>query len=42
LHAGHVRSREDIVRGSIEQFPDVFLRLFHGENIGKLILQLTD
>jgi hypothetical protein len=42
LHAGQLRSREDIVRGSLEQFPDVFLRLFHGENVGKLILELTD
>ena len=42
LHAGQLRSREDIVRGSLEQFPDVFLRLFHGENTGKLILELTD
>jgi len=42
LHGGQLRSREDIVRGSLEQFPDVFLRLFHGENTGKLILELTD
>jgi NADPH-dependent curcumin reductase len=42
LRAGQLRSREDVVRGSLEQFPDVFLRLFRGENTGKLILELTD
>jgi NADPH-dependent curcumin reductase CurA len=40
LNAGELRAREDIVRGGIDQFPEVFLRLFRGENIGKLILQL--
>jgi hypothetical protein len=40
--AGELQSREDVVRGGLEQFPEVFLRLFHGENTGKLILQLTD
>ncbi|HET6870971.1 MAG TPA: NADP-dependent oxidoreductase [Solirubrobacteraceae bacterium] len=41
LRAGELQSREDVVRGDLEQFPDVFLRLFRGENTGKLILQLT-
>ncbi len=40
LRAGELRSREDIVRGRLEDFPEVFLRLFRGENTGKLILQL--
>jgi NADPH-dependent curcumin reductase CurA len=40
LSAGELRAREDIVRGGIDRFPEVFLRLFRGENIGKLILQL--
>jgi NADPH-dependent curcumin reductase CurA len=40
LGAGELQSREDIVRGGLEQFPEVFLRLFRGENTGKLILQL--
>ncbi len=34
-------SREDVVRAKLEQFPDVFLRLFRGENVGKLILELA-
>ena len=37
---GRLRSREDIVRGGLDQFPEVFLRLFRGENVGKLILEL--
>jgi NADPH-dependent curcumin reductase CurA len=40
LSAGQLHSREDIVRGGLEQFPEVFLKLFRGENTGKLILQL--
>jgi NADPH-dependent curcumin reductase CurA len=41
LHAGELRSREDIVRGGLERFPEVFLMLFRGENTGKLVLQLN-
>jgi NADPH-dependent curcumin reductase CurA len=40
--AGLLHSREDIVRGGLDQFHQVFLRLFHGENTGKLVLQLVD
>jgi NADPH-dependent curcumin reductase CurA len=40
LRAGELRSREDVVRAGLEQFPEVFLRLFRGENVGKLILEL--
>jgi NADPH-dependent curcumin reductase CurA len=40
LRSGELRSREDVVHGDIEQFPDVLLRLFHGENTGKLVLAL--
>jgi NADPH-dependent curcumin reductase CurA len=42
LRAGDIQSREDVVRGGLEQFPEVFLRLFRGENTGKLILELTE
>jgi NADPH-dependent curcumin reductase CurA len=42
LSAGELQSREDVVRAGLDQFPEVFLRLFRGENTGKLILQLTD
>ena len=40
LRSGQLRSREDVVRGGLERFPEVFLMLFRGENTGKLILQL--
>jgi NADPH-dependent curcumin reductase CurA len=36
---GLLRSTEDMVSG-IEQFPDAFLKLFRGESLGKLILDL--
>jgi NADPH-dependent curcumin reductase CurA len=40
LQAGELRSREDVVQGGLERFPEVLLMLFRGENTGKLILQL--
>jgi len=42
LQAGELQSREDVVRGDLDQFPEVLLRLFRGENTGKLILKLAD
>src|ERR1700730_11601619 len=41
-NSGELRSREDVLHGQVDQFPDVLLRLFHGENMGKLILALDD
>jgi NADPH-dependent curcumin reductase len=41
LRSGELRSREDIVRGGLDCFPEVFLMLFRGENIGKLVLELA-
>ncbi len=38
--SGELHSREDVVRGGLDRFPEVFLMLFRGENTGKLILQL--
>jgi NADPH-dependent curcumin reductase CurA len=40
LRSGELKSREDVVPGDIGDFPDVFLRLFRGENVGKLVLAL--
>jgi hypothetical protein len=40
LRDGELISREDVVHGSLDQFPEVFLMLFRGENTGKLILHL--
>ncbi len=41
LSAGKLKSREDIVEG-LETFPETFLKLFKGENIGKLVLKIAD
>ncbi len=40
LRAGQIVSREQIVHGSVTDFPDVLLMLFAGENTGKLILDI--
>ena len=40
LRSGELRSREDVVRGDVEQFPEMLLRLFRGENTGKLVLAI--
>jgi NADPH-dependent curcumin reductase CurA len=42
LSSGKLKSREDIVTGRLEKFPEVFLMLFRGENTGKLVLQLIE
>ncbi|MEA2348748.1 MAG: hypothetical protein QOG62_2535 [Thermoleophilaceae bacterium] len=36
---GKLQSKEDVVEG-LETFPDTFLRLFSGENVGKLVLKV--
>jgi hypothetical protein len=41
LVGGKLKSREDIVEG-LETFPDTFLKLFKGENFGKLLLKVAD
>jgi hypothetical protein len=38
---GKLKSREDIVPG-LETFPDTLLKLFRGENFGKLVLQVAE
>ncbi len=40
LAAGKLKSREDVAEG-IESFPDTLLRLFRGENTGKLVLRVA-
>jgi NADPH-dependent curcumin reductase CurA len=40
LGSGELRSHEHIVNGDIEQFPEVLLGMFRGENTGKLVLAL--
>ena len=41
LATGQLKSREDIVEG-LETFPDTLLKLFKGENTGKLVLKVAD
>jgi NADPH-dependent curcumin reductase len=40
LHSGQMKSKEDIVEG-IETFPETLLKLFSGENFGKLMLKVA-
>jgi NADPH-dependent curcumin reductase len=40
LNTGQLRSHEQIEHGDIGDFPETLLKLFHGENTGKLILAL--
>jgi NADPH-dependent curcumin reductase CurA len=40
MKSGQLVSREDIVDG-LDQFPDALLKLFNGENFGKLILRVA-
>ncbi|MET0190555.1 MAG: NADP-dependent oxidoreductase [Pseudonocardia sediminis] len=41
LAEGKLRSREDVVSGQVSDFGEVLLRLFRGENTGKLVLQIA-
>lgn len=40
LRTGELRSREQIIEGTVADFPEVLLGLFRGDNTGKLILAL--
>jgi NADPH-dependent curcumin reductase len=40
MAAGKLKSREDVVKG-LETFPDALLKLFRGENFGKLVLEVA-
>ena len=41
LKDGRMKSREDVVVG-LETFPETLLKLFRGENFGKLVLQVAE
>ena len=41
LKAGRMKSREDVVVG-FDTFPETLLKLFRGENFGKLVLQVAE
>jgi NADPH-dependent curcumin reductase CurA len=38
---GRLKSREDVATGGIAAFHDALLRLFRGENLGKLVLKVA-
>ena len=40
LREGKLQAREDIVKGGVAAFPEALLRLFRGENTGKLVLEV--
>jgi NADPH-dependent curcumin reductase CurA len=39
---GKLKSKEDIVSGGVAAFPETLLKLFRGENLGKLVLHVAD
>jgi NADPH-dependent curcumin reductase len=39
--AGKLKSCEDVAGGGVEKFPDTLLRLYKGENTGKLVLEVN-
>jgi NADPH-dependent curcumin reductase CurA len=41
MREGRLLSREDIVEGGVSAFPDALLKLFAGENTGKLVLRVA-
>ena len=41
LRDGRLKSKEDVVSGGIEVFPQTLLKLFSGENFGKLVLEVA-
>ncbi|KAE9407985.1 NAD(P)-binding protein, partial [Gymnopus androsaceus JB14] len=42
LKEGKLKIEETVVRASIEELPMIWMRLFSGENLGKLISQVAD
>jgi len=40
MREGRLVSREDVVEGTVRDFPQALLKLFAGENIGKLVLSI--
>jgi NADPH-dependent curcumin reductase CurA len=42
LKDGRMTSKEDVLDGGLARFPDALLKLFQGENFGKLVLRVGD
>ncbi|MDM4721988.1 NADP-dependent oxidoreductase [Micromonospora sp. WMMA1363] len=41
IRAGHIKIKEHVVRGTVDDFPGALQMLFRGENVGKLVLELA-
>ena len=41
MQEGRLKSFEDVATGGVEKFPETLLRLFRGENVGKLVLEVS-
>lgn len=41
IATGRIRLKEHVVKGTVDDFPEILQLLFRGENTGKLILDLT-
>ena len=42
LASGELKAREHLVEGGVSAFPDALLKLFAGENVGKLVLKVAE
>jgi NADPH-dependent curcumin reductase CurA len=42
LAEGKLKARENVIDGTIDDFPASLMKLFRGENVGKLVLQIAD
>jgi NADPH-dependent curcumin reductase CurA len=42
LADGRLKTFEDVATGGVAKFPETLLRLFRGENTGKLVLAVGD
>ncbi len=42
LKDGRMKSREDVASGGVKAFPETLLKLFNGENFGKLVLKVAE
>ena len=40
IAAGKLKTKEDVVAGGVDAFPETLLKLFKGENLGKLVLEM--
>ncbi|MFJ9721873.1 NADP-dependent oxidoreductase [Streptomyces sp. NPDC101209] len=41
IGTGRVKVKEHVVKGTVDDFPEVLQMLFRGENVGKLVLELA-